>query len=109
MFEGITPDRLLRMTPQEQRWFDNIKKAFYESDCAYAEGHPSDRCLQELCKAIDTAKTLRRSLRGEKVDHYENKTRFIEFVESEIPGLEAGGFRIELLDTRTNKVQVYSY
>ena len=38
MFAEVTPARLLAMSKQESRWFDNVKKAFYESDLAYTEG-----------------------------------------------------------------------
>lgn len=108
MFSGITPQRLLRMTPQERRWLDNIKKAFYDSDCDYAEGHPEDRCLQELCIAIDTAKTLRRSLRGEDTSPTDNRARFLEFLNLEIPPPKRGGTVIELLDARSGKKRTYS-
>ena len=79
MFKGIDDNRLLNMTDVERRWLDNIKKAFHESDQALQSGRHEDRCLEELFKAIDTAKTLRRSLRGEDTSGKDNKKRFIEF------------------------------
>lgn len=82
MFADITLDRLLAMSEQELRWFENVKKAFYESDRAYAEGRPQDHCFPELCKAVDTAKTLRRSLRNEDTSCRDNKKRFVEFLNS---------------------------
>jgi hypothetical protein len=85
MFSDISDDRVVAMTPKERRWFDNIKKAFKESDEAFRNGTPQDRCLEELFKAVDTAKTLRRSLRGEDTSHRDNRKRFIEFLSLEIP------------------------
>lgn len=90
MLDGIDTERLLAMTDREKRWFDNIKKAFYHSDQALQSGSPEDECLAELFKAIDTAKTLRRSLRGEDVSHHQNKQRFIEFLGLEIPMARPG-------------------
>jgi hypothetical protein len=109
MFSGIPDGRFGNLTPNELRWLDNIKKAFYESDKAYAESRPQDRCMEELCKAVDTAKTLRRSLRGEDVSNKENKKRFIEFVHLEIPSPSTGGVNVQLLDVRTQKPLTYSY
>lgn len=60
MLEGVSEERIHAMTPQELRWLDNLKKAFYESDQSFRSGAPQDQCLEELCKAIDTAKTLQR-------------------------------------------------
>ena len=48
MFDGIEAERLLAMSEQELRWFENVKKAFAESDQAYTEGRPEDHCLPEL-------------------------------------------------------------
>jgi hypothetical protein len=85
MFDGIDAQRILNMSERERRWLDNVKKAFHESDRAFEGGTPEDRCLEELFKAIDTAKTLRRSLRGEDVSGRDNRRRFIEFLGLEIP------------------------
>jgi hypothetical protein len=101
MFAGITPERLVEMTEQEGRWFENIKKAFYESDRAYAEGRPQDTCFPELCKAVDTAKTLRRSLRGDDVSFKDNRRRFLEFLNCELPSPDTGGLRVDLVDSST--------
>jgi hypothetical protein len=109
MLADIKPDRLLRMSEQELRWFENIKKAFYESDSAYAEGRPQDYCFPELCKAIDTAKTLRRSLRGEDTSAKENKKRFLEFLNCELPSPESGGLWVHLIDSRSGKPVSYSF
>jgi hypothetical protein len=109
MFDGITPDRVLRMSEQEQRWFDNVKKAFEASDLAYTEGRAHDDCLPELCKAVDTAKTLRRSLRGEDLSSKENKRRFLEFLNCELPCPEDGGLEVELVDSRSGKTFAYSF
>jgi hypothetical protein len=101
MFEEISPERALAMSPQEQRWFDNIKKAFYDGDVAYRNGQFCDECLPKLCAAIDTAKTLRLSLRGEGVSSKHNKARFVEFLECELPRPEAGGFEVNLVHARS--------
>lgn len=103
VFSGIDESKWGCLSKQELRWFRNIKKAFYESDLAYKSGSPEDRCFEELFKAIDTAKTLRRSLRGEDWSNKDNKKRFIEFLNLEIPVCNAceDGFR--LVDLRTEK------
>ena len=96
MFDGTDEKRLIAMSDRERRWFDNIKKAFNESDKALQSGSPEDECLAELFKAIDTAKTLRRSLRGEDVSPSHNKQRFIEFLGLEIPMARPGKSEWEL-------------
>ena len=115
MLDGITPKRVMEMSAQEHRWFDNIKKAFCESDRLFQEGRPEDGCLQELCKAIDTAKTLRRSLRGEDTSDRHNKTRFLEFLSLEIPSPKPGETlpetlvsTFELFDARRGTKRSYS-
>jgi hypothetical protein len=108
MFEGITEERLLRMTEREKRWLDNIRKAFYESDLALQQGRPEDECLQQICKAVDTAKTLRRSLRGEDTSPKDHKRRFIEFLGLEIPAARPGGSKFSLRDTRSGTMKDYT-
>lgn len=110
MFSGIMPGRLLKMSEQELRWFDNVKKAFYESDRAYTEGRAHDICMPELCKAIDTAKTLLRSLRGENASSRDdNKKRFVEFLNLELPSPESGGLQVSLVHARTGETKSYSF
>jgi hypothetical protein len=109
MFSGITPERLLNMTDQEQRWFDNVKKAFHENDRAYTEGRLANRGLEEACKAIDTAKTLRRSLRGEGTTTNNNKAKFVEFLNLEVPDPTCGGMQIQLIDSRRGQPVTYSF
>jgi len=108
MFNGYDGKRLLAMTYRERRWLDNVKKAFYESDRALQSGHPEDRCLEELFKAVDTAKTLRRSLRGEDVSHHDNRKRFIEFLGLEIPSARPDGHAVELLKRETGKLRKFT-
>lgn len=109
MLGEITPERLLAITDQERRWLNNTKKAFLASDEAYVSGTPEDRCMEELCKAIDTAKTLDRSLRDEDTSGRQNKVRYLEFLESELPSPEEGGVDIPLLDVRTGKAIRHSF
>lgn len=109
MFDGIDEGRVLNMTAGEKRWLDNTKKAFHESDRALQSGTPEDRCLEELFKAVDTAKTLRRSLRGEPVSHRENKNRFIEFLGLEIPMARPGQSKFELRQTESGKLQEFTF
>ncbi|MBX7104243.1 MAG: hypothetical protein K1X57_09180 [Gemmataceae bacterium] len=109
MFASVTPDRLLAMSEQELRWLDNLKKAFYESDRAYTDGRAHNHCFPELCKAVDTAKTLRRSLRGEDVSSRDNKKRFVEFLNLELPSPESGGFQVQLVDARSGTPVTYSF
>ena len=108
MFSGFDGQRVLTMSEQEKRWFDNIKKAFYASDLALQSGDPEDDCLQELLKAIDTAKTLRRSLRGDDVSHRENKKRFIEFLALEILPPNPDAKKVELRDRLTKEKREYN-
>jgi hypothetical protein len=109
MFDGIDDQRVLAMTDQEKRWFENIKKAFYESDSAFQRAEPQDGCLQGLLKAIDVAKTLRRSLRGEDTSFRENKDRFIEFLALEVPCFGPNEPKIELREGGTGKVCKLNY
>jgi hypothetical protein len=109
MFDEIKLERFLTMTDQELRWFHNVKKAFHESDMAYIEGRADDVSVSELCKAVDTAKTLRRSLRGEDTSHQDNKKRFLEFLNLELPSSKSGKSKIELVHAQSGKKVSYSF
>ncbi len=109
MFEEFDYARVLAMTDQERRWSNNIKKAIYEADKAYMDGCPEDRCFEEICKAVDTAKTLRRSLLGLEQTKYGNKKLFTEFVDFELPDPDKGGMDLTLFDTRTKQPVRYSF
>jgi len=109
MFQGLDRARVVAMTDQEHRWFDNIKKAIFEADTAYCEGRPEDRCFEELCKAVDTAKTLRRSLLGEKHTNANNKKLFTEFLDFELPSPNDGGMNLTLYDNRRGESTQYSF
>lgn len=109
MFDELNSARVLAMTEQERRWFNNIKKAIYEADKAYNDGRPEDRCFEEICKAVDTAKTLRRSLIGLEQTKEGNKRLFTEFLDLELPTPEKGGMDLTLFDTRTKKPVRYSF
>src|SRR5258708_5562516 len=100
MFEGFNYERVAAMSEQERRWLDNIKKALFDGDQAYTAGRPEDHCFDALCKGIDTAKTLRRSLRGEDWSSKDNKARFTEFLNIEIPGFQHD---IVLFDARQGR------
>jgi hypothetical protein len=109
MFADVTPDRLLAMTELEHRWFENVKKACSESDRAYDEGRAYDHSLPELCKAVDTAKTLRRSLCGHDVSLRDNKKQFLEFLNCELPSPESGEFHVQLVHARSGNPVSYSF
>jgi len=109
MFSRISDPRFLNMTEQEKRWLDNIKKAFYVSDLALTSGTPEDVTLEALFKAIDTAKTLRRSLRGEDTSFHENKKRFIEFLGLEIPCASAGTPHFHLRKRGTGNLRGFTF
>ena len=68
------------MNVDELRWLNNIKKAFYGSDEEFRSGKPEDRCLEDLFKAVDTAKTLQRALQGKDTTPKQNARRFIDFL-----------------------------
>lgn len=106
MLKGITVERVAAMTHQELRWLDNIKEAFYESDVAYQSERPEDHAFEHICKALDVAKTLRRSLLGEDCSSRQNKARLTEFIDLEIPGLQND---IQLFDARDQKYVSHSY
>lgn len=108
MFDGITSDRISKMTDQEKRWLDNVKKAFYHSDIEMNRGVPEDRCLEEIFKAIDTAKTLRRSLRGESISTKQNSKRFIEFLALEIPSVKSKKPKLELKEVESGQLRQYA-
>jgi hypothetical protein len=102
------------MVPQEQRWIENAKKAFYESDTAFVNGVAADNAFPALCKAIDVCATLRLSLQSPASpwvppSHQNNKKKFISFLQSEIPDADANGLDITLLDSRTNQPVVYNF
>lgn len=107
MFSGINDQRVCNMTDQEKRWFHNLKKAFYNSDRLYEAS--SDQCMEEICKAVDVAKTLRRSLRGEPYSRQDNKKRFMGFLSLEIPDPSSGGLNIPLVESRTGKRKMYTF
>ena len=109
MFTGIEPERFAAMTDWERRLFNNVKKGIYESDMAFKEGRPQDRCLPEMCNAIDAAKTLRRSLRGEDTSFGENKKRFVEFINLSVPADTPRSFKIDLIDARSGKLATYKF
>jgi len=114
MFDEIDGKRLLAMEPQEIRWMQNLKKAFYESDNAFSNGHAADLAFPEICKAVDVAATLQLSLQG-PVSNWtppttkNNKRKFIDFVHCEVPTSQNGGLDIELIDARTHEPVSYSF
>jgi hypothetical protein len=109
MFNGILEDRLLNMTDQERRWLNNVKRALYDSDQSLLSGNPQEHCMEELCKGLDAAKTLRRSLRGEDISPKHHKQRFLEFVHLDVPAPTNGKNEMALFDARSNKVEMYSF
>jgi hypothetical protein len=108
MFSGIDEGRFGRLTAQEERLLDNVRKAFCDSDALYTRGRPQD-AMEPMCRAIDTAKTLRRSLRGEDTSPAHNGPRFREFLALEIPAARPGAMPLYLEDARTGEVRQYSY
>lgn len=108
MFSGIPQERFGHLTAQEERLLDNVKKAFHDSDELYRGGRSQD-CMEPMCKVIDTAKTLRRSLRGEDTSNTQNKARFTAFIDLEVPAPGSGGLQVTLLDTRTGHSRDYSF
>lgn len=100
MLIGVTEERILSMCDVEIRWLNNLKKAFYYSDWEFSKGSREDRCLDELWKAIDTEKTLERSLKFLDVSVTKNRERFIEFIHTEVPIPTQGGLNLEVLDFR---------
>jgi len=109
MLEDVSQERIQAMTPQELRWLDNAKKAFSDSDLAFRSGTPEDECLEALCKAIDTAKTLHRSLQGSPPTTKNNAKAFVDFIHMEIPRPEDNGLRLELVHSRTKEPVVYGF
>jgi len=114
VFEGFDGKRLLAMVPQEVRWMDNLKKAFYESDIAFADGKAADDAFPALCKAVDVAATLHSSLQHSVASwspppQKDNKRKFTEFLRSEIPGTDENGDDIDLIDARTQKPVQYDF
>ena len=108
MFSGISEERFGRLTAQEERPLDNVKKAFRDSDQLYRDGRPED-CMEPMCRAIDAAKTLRRSLRGEDTSSTDNRRKFTECINLEVPAPDSGGLQVSLLDARTGQSRHYSF
>jgi hypothetical protein len=114
VLEGIDGKRLLAMVPQEHRWMDNLKKAFYESDAAFVDGRAPDKAFPEICNAIDVAATLRLSLQTPVASWSppalkNNKSKFIGFLHAEIPDAEQNGLDIVLRDARTQQPIRYNF
>lgn len=109
MFKNIPNERIIAMTSEENRWLQNIKKAFHESDNAFLSGIPEDRCLEELLKAIDTSKTLYLSLQDKKISIYNNRKKFVDFIHEDIPKPENGGLDLQLINSRTGKLERYNF
>ena len=107
MFDGIETSRVSSMSNKERRLLDNIKKALHASDCALQAGVIEDQCLPELMNAIDTAKTLRRSHRGDSTSYRDNKNRFIDFLALEIPAVRPGGFEVELREADSGELRKF--
>jgi hypothetical protein len=108
MFSGIPQERFGKLTALEERLLDNVKKAFHDSDELYRGGRPED-CMEPMCRAIDTAKTLRRSLRGEDTSTADNARKFKEFIDLEVPAPGRGGLQVTLADARTGQSRAYSF
>lgn len=109
MLGGVSEQRIQAMAPQEVRWLDNAKKAFFDSDCAFRSGAPEHKCFEGLCKAVDTAKTLSRCLQGKPTTTKNNRKEFIDFIYSEVPCPEGSGLRLPLVHARTGKPMVYGF
>ena len=109
MLEGIEPERMLKMTPQEERWLENVKKGFHESDLAVKDGKASDKCMEELFKALDAAKNLRRSMLDGAAQKANQRKQYIEFIELSVPSPEKGGMSMPLTDARTGESKSYSF
>lgn len=104
MFTSIEPRRVTQMTHLERRWFDNVKKAFADSDHDFETNRMADDCIETLFKGVDAAKILRLSLLDTEGDlRRNNRARFIEFLELEIPSPNKNGRRIDLKDARTGQ------
>lgn len=102
MLDGISKERIMNLTGREKRWLDNVKKAVLASDRAYLNGEKRDRCFPELCNAIDTAKTLQRSLLDQDTSPVKNKARFLEFFGGVSP--DEGGYQSrEVVDARNGR------
>lgn len=108
MFSEIAQERFGQLTAQEERLLDNVKKAFRDSDAHYTGGRVED-CMEPMCRAIDVAKTLRRSLRGEDTSPRHNEDRFKEFLALEIPAARPGALPLYLVDARSGQTRQYSY
>jgi len=114
VLDGIDGQRLLQMVPQELRWMDNLKKAFHESDAAYADDRAADNAFPAICKAIDVAATLRLSLLNpahpwSPPGRQNNKRKFIDFLHAEIPDADANGVNLPLIDARTQQPVQYTF
>ena len=92
----------------------NLKKAFYESDVAYAEGRAADDAFPAICKAIDVAATLRLSLQNPAQPWQppiikNNKRKFISLLHAEIPDSDKHGVDLTLIDARTQQPVQYNF
>lgn len=91
---GITLDVVREMGPQDQRRLNNLKKAILQCDEAMQQGRYEDDSLAALCRGIEVAQKLRRSLLGCPEDqlHRNSKRHFLEFLRMLIPHEVAATF-----------------
>ena len=87
MLSGIDDNALKNMTPEQLRWLNNIKRAVQQCDKAIVEQNIEDECLASLCRGIETAQKLRRSLQGTPTEKLKKDSRkhFVDFIELEFP------------------------
>jgi hypothetical protein len=104
MLMGVSEERLLNLSIQENRWLNNLKKSIYESDLQVMNGTPENGSFLSLCQGIDVAKKLRLSLQEERLDDTQNRQRFIDFLSLEIPKSEN---KIEVFNARKGRIVPY--
>jgi hypothetical protein len=109
ILKGLALERIFEMSDQEIRWLDNTKKAFEMSDKAFQSGAPENECIEAMCRSIDTAKTLHRSLQGLEVSNRNHRKKFIEFLHMEIPYPNKGGVSLNLIHARTREPLSYGF
>lgn len=87
MFSGISQEAVAGMSNEQVRWLNNIKRAVYQCDKGSQSNEVEDECLASLCRGVETAQKLRRSLQGVPVPELKrnSKKHFIDFIELEFP------------------------
>src|ERR1700730_1292831 len=108
-FVGIPEDRLLNMTDQGASMAEQPQEGALRQRPGPNQWKAARSLHGSATRGLNAAKSLRRALRGEDVSPKRHKERFIEFVHLGAPSPKDGKNEIPLFDSRTQKIEMYSF